>query len=200
MLKKQAGCRVCRQCHRSLSFLSFCEAGIEITLQFINQVLTIVPVHHVARLVRSDKLTPSKLLPERHKHVATVTGIVGSQNLLNRYRGFLGVVEGHVGEEMMGDMRVRNVMEDVVKNSTITPVHCGHSASQPVPILVIVMGQVGVCVLQIRDHHQPVIDDKQWDDVHLQKPDKTLSTPDHAQPTKNKCQHSITCQHFRALP
>lgn len=45
-----------------------------------------------------------------------------SSHLLHGASRFLGVVVRHVGEEVVGDMRIGDVMEDRVQE-TVTPVH-----------------------------------------------------------------------------
>lgn len=76
------------------------------------------------------------------------------------------MVVGHIREQVVSHMRVCNVVEEIVQEA-VGAVHSCKGAPEPVPLLIIVMGQLGVGVLQQGDGHQPVVDDQVWNDVHL---------------------------------
>lgn len=77
-----------------------------------------------------------------------ITEIMGSQSLLNIASGFHSVVMGHGGEEMMGDVRVSNVVLEVVDTKTIGTVNSESSSTLEVPDLGRVMGHSRISVLE----------------------------------------------------
>ena len=79
------------------------------------------------------------------------------------------MVVRHGGEQVVADVGVSNVVEHNVQEA-IGAVHCREGAAQPLPLLVVVVGQGGVRVLQQRDHDQPHVDNQVRGDVHLHRP------------------------------
>lgn len=55
---------------------------------------------------------------------------------------YLGVVVRHLGEEVVGDMRVCNVVVQRVEQPAVVAVHGGECAAQPVPLILAVMRQL----------------------------------------------------------
>ena len=83
------------------------------------------------------------------------------------------MVVGHGGEEVMGDVSVRNVMEHDVQGAVRT-VHGGERAPQPVPLGVAVVRQRRVRVLQQCDAHQPGVHPQVGHHIHLPSPIKQV--------------------------
>jgi hypothetical protein len=50
--------------------------------------------------------------------------------------GLLGVVEGHLAENMMANVRVAYMMERMIKDKTEAPVHSADSTSQKIPFIL----------------------------------------------------------------
>lgn len=67
---------------------------------------------------------------------------------------------------MVGHVGVCNVVEEVVQKA-IGAIDCCQGSPEPVPLFVVVVGQLGVRVLQEGDHDQPIVDNQVRDDVHL---------------------------------
>ena len=70
------------------------------------------------------------------------------------------------GEKVMADMCVCNVMMEEVQNAK-GPVYSRKCPPQPVPLLIAIVRKLGVRVLQQSDHHQPVVDNQIWQNIHL---------------------------------
>mmetsp|Transcript_18937 Transcript_18937/g.57203 ORF Transcript_18937/g.57203 Transcript_18937/m.57203 type:complete len:351 (-) Transcript_18937:144-1196(-) len=108
------------------------------------------------------------------------------------------MVVWHLAEEVVCHMGVSDVVVEVVQDA-IGAVHSGQGTPQPVPLLAIVVGQRLVGVLQLRDHHQPVVDDEVGDAVDACQPAPAVSGAGAPQGAPNHCQRHVTDQHLDAL-
>jgi hypothetical protein len=78
--------------------------------------------------------------------------IMGSQSLLNIVSGFHSIVVGHGREEMVGDVRVSNMVLEIVNAKAIRAVNSESSSTLEVPDLGRVMGQsrIGVLLIEVK--------------------------------------------------
>lgn len=113
-----------------------------------------------------------------------------SKSFLDMYSGFFGVVVGHGGEEMMRNMRIRDMMVEVVQEETIRAINGQGSTTLEVPDIFPVMRQGRVGVLKIGDENQPKVNKEVRDHIvlddgqrakHLTSIDKTTNGDKHAQ-------------------
>ena len=77
--------------------------------------------------------------------------------LSDSFSGLLGMVKGHLGEEMVADVCVGDVVKSVVQNGTEGSVDSAERSSQPGPLLVAEVGHEHVRMLQVGDEHQMVV-------------------------------------------
>ena len=66
--------------------------------------------------------------------------------------GLLCMIEGHVGEQMMHNMCIRDVMMEIVEDAEWA-VDSAQCTSKPIPFLVIEVWQVDIGVLQEGNEH-----------------------------------------------
>src|SRR3546814_8217670 len=81
------------------------------------------------------------------------------------FSGLLSVVERHLGEQVVADVGVGDVVHGVVKHRSERAIDSAKSTTEPVPLLVAEMWDERVGVLQVRDQHQVVVDDQEWQEV-----------------------------------
>ena len=86
-------------------------------------------------------------------HGSVIAHIVLSHNLLNVLSGFLCVVERHVGEKMMGNVCVCNMVEIVVEEGAPRAVNGRHGSAQPRPFTLVKMRHVNIRVVKISECH-----------------------------------------------
>jgi len=92
---------------------------------------------------------------------------VGESAARCRRIAYLGcMVEGDGGKQVVGDMGVGDVVEEVVQEAE-GALHGGQGPPQPVPLVVGVVGQVGMGVLQQGDDYNPAGGQEVGDAVHL---------------------------------
>ena len=91
-----------------------------------------------------------------------------SNELLEILRSFGSMVEGQLGEEVMDDMIMRNIVEEESslppKEITIDSSSCTALES---PLVLPVVGHFGVGVVQVSDHDKPMGDLKPRDTIVL---------------------------------
>jgi hypothetical protein len=74
--------------------------------------------------------------------------------------GLLGVVEGHLREDVVAHVRVGDVVQRAVHEEAEVPVHGAHRAAQPGPLLLAEVRHEHVRVLQVGDQHEVVVHDQ----------------------------------------
>jgi len=112
--------------------------------------------------------------------------------------GFWSVVERHLGEEVVDNVEVSDVVEEESSlPSKDRSVNGGSGTSLEVPFLSAVVGHDGVGVVQVGDHDEPVTDAKPWDAVVLSDlrsaPDRArvADPPNHGGNTEVGHNHSV---------
>mmetsp|Transcript_56318 Transcript_56318/g.98866 ORF Transcript_56318/g.98866 Transcript_56318/m.98866 type:complete len:238 (-) Transcript_56318:3-716(-) len=94
-----------------------------------------------------------------------VIQVVRAQHALDVHGGLLGVVEGHLGEQVMAHVCVRDVVQRAVHEEAEVSVHRADGAAQPVPLGTSEVRHKHVGVLQVGDQHQVLVDDHVRGDV-----------------------------------
>ena len=75
------------------------------------------------------------------------------------------MVEGHLGEQVVADVCVGDVVEGVVQHGPEGAVDGAEGTAQPVPLLAAEVRYEDVCVLQVCDEHEVVVGDHVGDQV-----------------------------------
>lgn len=118
-------------------------------------------------------LNETALAPDSPKGKAD-RGVVGmivlAQDLLDVLSSFLSVIVWHGWEEVMGNVRVGDVMMEIVKNAK-RAVYSQSSAALEVPDSLAVVGKSRIGVLEIGDEDQPEVDKQIGDQVELDNGD-----------------------------
>lgn len=85
-----------------------------------------VPKHALRRRagVGRDVVARGALLPQRLEHVAAVAAVVWAEQRLERLCGLGGVVVRHLREEVVRDVRVGDVVEEVVEHAVAVARAC----------------------------------------------------------------------------
>ena len=107
-----------------------------------------VPESALPWLIRSHIAAGRVVLPQSSPDIAVVPIVVGAQNRPDGLSCLLSMVVRHLGEEVVCDMRVGDVVVQVVQNEAIVAVDGGERTTQPVPLRILVVGEFGVGVLQ----------------------------------------------------
>ena len=107
-----------------------------------------VPESALPWLIRSHIAAGRVVLPQSSPNIAVVPIVVGAQNRPDGLSCLLSMVVRHLGEEVVCDMRVGDVVVQVVQNKAIVAVDGGERTTQPVPLRILVVGEFGVGVLQ----------------------------------------------------
>jgi hypothetical protein len=79
------------------------------------------------------------------------------------FSGFLSMIEGHLGEQMMADMSISDVMHGVIQDWSEGTIDGAESSSQPVPFLSTEVRHEDIGVLEESDQNQVVVGDHVWD-------------------------------------
>ena len=78
------------------------------------------------------------------------------------------LTERHLGEEVVDDVEVGNTVEEEVAHCAEEVTVDGSSSTAGVrPLLIAVVGQLGVGVVEVGDHDEPVVDAEPWNAVVL---------------------------------
>lgn len=127
----------------------------------------VIAVEHDFAVLLIYKLTICPRASEGLENGSSILIVVLSQYGFHSLGGFLGVVEGHLGEEMMHDMSVTNV---VVQNvvDTIVAVDGAQGTAHKSECLRGIVRNGRVRVLQVGDEDEPAIDKHVRNEVVLQ--------------------------------
>lgn len=96
-----------------------------------------------------------------------VLQIVRTQNLLDVNGGFLCMVERHLGEDVVTDVSVCDVVESVIQDSTERAINSAQCATQPVPFRTTEMRHKYISMLQVSDQNQVIVNNQVWNEVEL---------------------------------
>lgn len=137
-----------------------------------------------------DELTFVVVLPQGLEggHIGGVV-MVTDESL--EVLGSLGsVIERHLGEEVVNDVEVSDVVEEEAPlPAKDRPINSSGGTALEVPLLSAVVGHDGVGVVEISDHDEPVRNSKPWDAVVLDSVSGTKAVagvsnaPDHSSDT-----------------
>ena len=105
-----------------------------------------------------DVLAVPERAPQGHSDRRIILHMILTKHFLNVDGCFLSVVEWHVGEQMMCDMSVCNVMEEIVEDGSERSVNSAKGTTEPCPLFVIEMRHIDICVLEIGDKDQMIVD------------------------------------------
>lgn len=137
-----------------------------------------------------DELTFIVVLPERLESGRVIGVVVFANESLEMLSSFGAVVEGHLGEEVMDDMEVSDIVEEEASLPAENgPVNGSGSATLEVPFLAAVVRHDRVGVMKISDHDEPVGDREPREAVVLDSISSTKAiagignTPDHGSDT-----------------
>lgn len=114
-----------------------------------------------------DELAARERSPQRLGDRRSVRHVVLPQEGSDVLRGLLRMVKGHLAEEVVTDVGVRDVVDDVVDDGSERPVYSAKRSAEPVPFAAAEVRQKHVRVLQIRDEHEVRVGDHEWHDVVL---------------------------------
>jgi hypothetical protein len=78
---------------------------------------------------------------------------------------FLCVVEWHLGEEVVTDMGVDNVVEGVVEDRSKGAINSAECTTEPIPFFATEVRHEDISVLQESDQHEVVVHDHVGDEV-----------------------------------
>lgn len=120
-----------------------------------------------------NKLALIPRSPQSLGNRSVVLQVVGTQDLLNVNSGLLSVVEGHLGEEVVADVSVHNVVQSVIQQRAEGAVDSAQSTAQPVPLLSAEVGHEHVSVLQVGDQHQVIVHNGVGDQIEVSNSGKT---------------------------
>lgn len=87
------------------------------------------------------------LSPQSSQNRSPITLIVAPKHRLDSFRSFTRVVMRHGRKQVMRNMRIRDMMKHMVKNSIVS-VHRCQSTSKPIPFRAVIMRQSSVRMLQ----------------------------------------------------
>ena len=107
-----------------------------------------VPESALPWLIRSHIAAGRVVLPQGSPNIAVVPVVVGAQNRPDGLSCLLSVVVRHLREEVVCNMRVGDVVVQVVQNKAIVAVDGGERTMQPVPLRILAVGEFGMGVLQ----------------------------------------------------
>lgn len=91
--------------------------------------------------------------------------MVISKELSNVFGGLLGMIEGHLAEQMVAHVGVCDMVEDVVNNRPKGSVYGTQGTTEPVPLVAPEMRHEDISVLQVCDEHQVRVGDHVGYDV-----------------------------------
>nr|ACL52983.1 unknown [Zea mays]ACL53151.1 unknown [Zea mays]ACL53170.1 unknown [Zea mays]ACL53198.1 unknown [Zea mays]ACN35830.1 unknown [Zea mays] len=160
--------------------------------------LLVVPEDALAVLGLDVDALPG-LAPGRLGNRGRVEVVVVPEDGPDRLGGLHGVVVRHGGEEVVRDVRVRDVVEHAVEDAVVA-VHGGQRAAQPVPLARVVVGERRVGVLQVGDEHQPRVHDQQRHGVHAHHPPDPERRRQLVQPERHGHDAGVRDEDLGALP
>lgn len=123
---------------------------------------------------------------------SVIAHIVFPHNLLNVLSGFLSMIEWHVGEEMVGNMGISDVMEVVIKEGSPRAVNCAKGSAQPRPLVVIEVRHVDICVMQVCECHKISVHNKVRDEIIIEKGTESMNRNSPSDQSKDKDHSDIT--------
>jgi len=129
--------------------------------------------HNIAFILYKTAHLPAT--PQSKRDGSGVKVIMLSEDLFDVASGFLGVVVGHGGEEVVSNLGIGNVVMQVVDQGTIVTIDSKSSTALEVPDTFTIMRQDRVGVLEISDQHKPKVDEQVGDKVVLEHGDGSKS-------------------------
>mmetsp|Transcript_31553 Transcript_31553/g.78835 ORF Transcript_31553/g.78835 Transcript_31553/m.78835 type:complete len:318 (-) Transcript_31553:2981-3934(-) len=130
----------------------------------VPEVIGAVLANDKARLHRRVEVAPEAQV-DRAAERGDVRAVVDAAVLLDVRGRLLGAVEGHVGEEMVANVRVRDVVQPAVVPRAHGAVEGGKGAAQPGPLLVVIVRHQLVRVLHEGDAREVHVHNHLGDEI-----------------------------------
>lgn len=99
--------------------------------------------------------------------------VIRTQHSLDMLGSLLSVIERHLGEDVVADMSVRNMVKGMVQNCAKRAVYGAQRATKPVPFGTTKVRHENIGVLQIRNQHQVIVHDHVGKEVVIQHVNET---------------------------
>lgn len=116
--------------------------------------------------VTLDELAGTDGAPECDENVRAIDMVVAAHDLANSLRGLLGMIERDAARVVVRDVGLNDFVKEMAAYGAKEATIDGRSGTaRKIPLLGVVMGKVGVSVLEIGDADKPVINKKVRDEV-----------------------------------
>jgi hypothetical protein len=111
--------------YQLISFTLISLIFIEIRLKFLISFVFV----ECNSFVVINKLASGKGSPQCSCNRCVIFQVILTDHFLNRLRGFLGVIEGDLGKQVVTDVSVGDMVEAMVKDGTKRAIHSAKSAT-----------------------------------------------------------------------
>lgn len=108
-------------------------------------------MENTVRVDIGDNLASGEGVDQRLQEKSLVEVVLVTEVGDNRVGGLLGVVEGDLGEQVVNNVVVDNLVEEVTTDETEATVNGGEGTLDKGPRIRIVVGHLGVSVVQVGD-------------------------------------------------
>jgi len=131
-----------------------------------------------------DVLAVAEGPPQSLSNRGLILHIELPEDFLDSLGGLLSMIEGHIREQMMGHVSICDMMEEVVQGGAKGSIYCAEGTSQPGPFFVIKVWHIDICVLEVGDQDQVIVDNKIGYKVEREPGSKAKSVDDPNKDTK----------------
>jgi hypothetical protein len=123
--------------------------GYQSLVLFLGSILGELPVQNTVRVDIGDNLTGAEGVDQRLQEKALVKVVLVSEVGDDSIGGLLGVVEGDLGEQVVNNVVVNDLVEEVTTDEAKPAVNGGEGTLDEGPCLRIIVGHRRVGVVQV---------------------------------------------------
>lgn len=134
--------------NQSTSTLSL-DDGYQSLVLLLGSILGELPVQNTVRVDIGDNLAGAEGVDQRLEEKALVKVVLVSEVGDDRIGGLLGVVEGNLGEQVVNNVVVDDLVEEVTTDEAETAVNGREGTLNESPCIRIVVGYRRVSVVQV---------------------------------------------------